>query len=311
MTDGMTATRRPSLRVDDGVYLALPGCASHIATVLGAVLAFLAWLLWLRTRGGKPGAALKGVSGVSGGAALAAAVAFDENGSILNRLPRILRHWLQHRRVLDVVPDGKVGLCKWERIRDLIDEVIGPGRTMGQAKIPLAILVADADAAARGDECTVVLSSWGTPDVLVTDAVAAAMALVPMAPTCAIPSLGTAMSPDRRRFFDCGFRKNIPDDVWDHTASPTVSMSCKQRQSTTGKPVRVSDDDPFAVIEALAGAVSQALNERRTSRSDGLHIVLDAVGSSLDFDLTPEETSERINNGRRSVEAAVADLGDL
>lgn len=307
MTDGMTATRRPSLRVDDGVYLALPGAASHIATVAGAVLAFLAWLLWLRTRGGKPGAVLKGVSGVSAGAAVAAAVAFG----VVEKLPRILRHWLQHRRVLDVVPDGKVGLCKWERIRDLIDEVIGPGCTMGQAKIPLAILVADADAAARGDECTVVLSSWGTPDVLVTDAVAAAMALVPMAPTCAIPSLGTAMSPDRRRFFDCGFRKNIPDDVWDFAVSPTVSFSCKQRQSPTGKPVRVSDGDPFAVVEALAGAVSQALNERRTSRSDGLHIVLDAVGSSLDFDLTPEETSERINNGRRSVEAAVADLGDL
>lgn len=304
MTDGMTATRRDAVSFAEGVYLALPGASSHIATVLGAVLAFLAHLLWLRTRRRMPGAVLKGVSGISAGAAVAAAVAFG----VEDKLPRILRHWLQHRRVLDFAPDGKVGLCRWERVRELIEEVIGPGVTMGQARIPLAILVADADAAARGDECTVVLSSWGTPNVLVVDAVAAAMAIVPLAPPCAIPSLGTAMSPDRRRFFDCGFRKNIPDDVWDFASSPTVSFSCRQRQVLTGKPVRVSDGDPLAVVEALVGAVSQALNERRTSRKDGMHIVLDAVGSSLDFDLTPEETTERISNGRRSVEAALADM---
>jgi predicted acylesterase/phospholipase RssA len=305
MTDGITASRASALDtlLAKGVWLAFPGAASHIATVAGAAIAIEEELERARAQG-NPDAKVKGTVGISAGAGVGTAVAFG----VLDRLPKVLRHWLQDQRVLDFVPDGKVGLCAWERIPRLVDELIGPGRKMGEAKVPLAILVADADAAKRGEDCVVVLSSWATPDVLVSEAVAAAMAIVPLAPMVRIPSRGTAMTPDIRLHFDCGWTKNVPDDIFDDRAEPTIAMTLRHREPLTGKPTRVTEADPLAQIEALAGAVSQALNRRNTRRTDGLHIVLDAVGSSLDFDLSPEETSERIQNGRRGVEAAFRDL---
>lgn len=305
MTDGITASRADRLAelLDDGVCLALPGAASHIATVAGAAIG-IEHELERRRRVGKPKATVKATAGISAGAGVATAVAFG----VLNRLPNLLRDWLQDQRVLDFVPDGKVGLCAWKQIPRLVDELLGHGRRMGEAKVPLAILVADADAAARGDDCVVVLSSWATPEVLVAEAVAAAMAIYPLAPMVRIPSRGTALSPDRRLHFDCGFAKNVPDDIFDARPEPTIAMTLRQRQAPTGKPTRVTEGDPLSQIEAIGGAVGQALNRRNTRRTDGLHIILDAVGSSLDFDLTPEETTQRIVNGRRGVEAAFAGL---
>lgn len=305
MTDGITASRvsRLGALLDEGVCLAFPGAASHLATVAGAAIG-IEHELGRRRRFGAPRAKVKATAGISAGAGVATAVSFG----VLDRLPSLLRDWMQDQRVLDFVPDGKVGLCAWRQIPRLVDELLGHGRRMGEAKIPLAILVADADCAARGEDCVVVLSSWMTPDVLVSEAVAAAMALYPLAPMVRIPSRGTALTPDIRLHFDCGFAKNVPDDVFDDRPEPTIAMTLKHREAPTGKPMRVIDSDPLSQIQAISGAVSQALNRRNTRRTDGLHVVLEAVGSSLDFDLSPEETTQRIVNGRRSVEAALADV---
>lgn len=302
MTDGMTERARDgAVDFTNGICLALPGAASHIATVAGGALEIEAYLAMKRAHGMR-GARIKATVGVSAGTGPCAAVSFG----VLEKLPRILREWMQDNRILDIVPDGKLGLCAWRRIPELVDELLGKGVELGEAQIPLAILVTDADAAARGDECVVVLSSWATPRVKVSEAIRAAMALVPLAPMVPIPSLGTELTPDIRLFFDCGFSKNVPDDVYDSRPEPTIACSVRQRPTLTGKPIRVTADNGLAQAAAVIGAVTRAPDRPSTRRTDGLHIVLDAVGSGLDFDLTPEETTQRITNGRRSVSAALA-----
>lgn len=258
-----------------------PGGASHVATIAGSALE-------LDKRG-----AVVGVAGVSAGGLVAIAHAFDR----LDDLPGLLRLWLQKNRLLDVVPDGRIGICAHRMVPRIIDELIGPGRKMGEASIPLCLVVTRASR-------PVYLSSWATPDVLVSHAGRGTSALVPLFPMVEIPSLGTALSPDVVKTYDGGFVDNLPDHVFDGRVDPTVSVSLRPIEPTTGRADRTGDD-PLSQAMDILGAVTFAPAQRKTRRTDGRHIVVDAYGSGLDFNLSVADIDKRIESGRRGVRAAL------
>jgi len=266
-------------------YVAFPGGASHVATIAGAALE-------LDKRG-----VILGAAGVSAGGLVAIATAFGQ----LDKLGDLLRHWLQSSRILDIWPDGKLGICKGERIPSIIDALIGPGARMSDADMPLVLVVTRRVA---GRTRPVYLSSWATPNVLVSEAGGATAALVPLFPMRTIPSLGTSMSPDIVKSYDGGFTDNLPDHVFDGRVDPTVSVGLDVIESKTGKP-SVTRDDPLSQALDIVDAVTFAQSLRKTRRTDGMHIPVRAEGSGLDFDLLSAETDRRIENGRRGVRAAL------
>lgn len=268
----------------NSISLALPGAASHVATVAGFAIG-VSRLVRIAM-----------VAGVSAGALVAILVAFKK----IHLLPKLLEKWLQANRLLDMRPDGAIGLCAWEVIPRIVDEVLGPNVTMGEAKLPLVIVVTDVDKAARGEDPTTYLTSWGTPHVLVREAAAATSALYPLARMVRIPSFGSAMSPDLRLWMDGGFAKNLPDQVFDDQPQRGISLGLRPQPVTTGKTTRVGERDAVDQAKAVLGALTAAADRPSTKRTDGLHLVATAHGSGLDFSLSPAEVRERISAGRKS-----------
>jgi predicted acylesterase/phospholipase RssA len=258
-------------------FVALPGGASHVATIAGAAEA-------LDER-----VDVIGWAGVSAGFLVAALAAFGE----LHQMRHLLEKMLQKNRVLDIRPDGKLGICAWEVIPALVDEIVGADARLSDAKVPLCGVVTSADTCSP-----MYLSSWATPNVLVRELARATSAIHPLAPFVPIPSLGTERSPDIRLFIDGGFTDNLPDHVFDaRPSAPTISVSLKAPDNL----VRVREGDHIGQAVAVVGAVTFAQGRRKTRRSDGVVVDVDANGSGLDFDLSLEEIRHRVASGRLGV----------
>lgn len=254
------------------VACVLPGGASHVATLEGVAevvdseFDVVAW------------------GGVSAGFLVALMAAFG----LLNKAPKLLLDSLQENRVLDFGLDGKVGLCRWEVIPRLVDEVLGVDARLGDSKVPLVGVVTSADTGKP-----VYLSSWSSPTAKCREVARASSALLPLAPMVTLPSLGTVLSPDVRLYYDGGFTDNLPDHVFDHLPERTVSVSLRSEDSN-----RVRSDDVVGQALSVMQAVTFAAGQRKSRRQDGILIDVDAVGSGLDFDLSPREVRSRINRGR-------------
>lgn len=262
-------------------FVCLPGGASHVATIFGAADECSERL------------DVAGVSGVSAGFLVAVLLAFGK----MAEGPKLLERLLQGNRVLDPGVDGDLGLCRWEVIPAIVDEVLGKGARMGDALIPLVGVVTDADRARP-----LYVSKRDHPYTLVSEVARASSAILPIAKMVPIPSLGTQMSPDIRLFYDGGFVDNLPDHVFDESAddAPVVSVSLDAGDDV----VRVKPGQHLQQCAAVVRAITFAQGQRKTRRKGGLRITCPAVGSGLDFDLSPETIRQRIANGRRP--AAVA-----
>lgn len=263
------------------IHAVFPGGASHVATIAGSALE-------LDKR-----SAIVGAAGVSAGGLVAIAIAFGK----LDLLPALLRYWLQGRRLLDFVPDGKLGLIAGRVIPRIIDDLIGPGVTMGEADMPLVLVVTRASK-------PVYLSARETPQVRVSEAGLGTASLYPLFPMTTLPSLGTEMTPDVVKTYDGGFGDNLPDHVFDGRVDPTVSIGLRPIEVHTGRAERTGDDALSQAMDVL-GAITFAQAQRKTRRTDGRHIVVDAIGSGLDFNLSVEDIDRRIEAGRRGVRAAL------
>lgn len=269
--------------------VALPGGASHVATIAGAALQL------------DQDHDVVGWSGVSAGFLVALLAAFGE----LHQAPALMEQFLRRNRVLDFNGvDGNIGACAWRAIPDLVDDVLGDGVKMGDALVPLYGVVTSADTREP-----VYLSSKVTPNVLVSEVARATSAIVPLARMVPIPSLGTELSPDVRLFFDGGYVDNLPDDVFDFAPAPTVAVRLRHRSGI----VRVREGDPLAQALAIAGAVTFAACQRKSRRRDhdGIVVDVDAIGSGFDFDLSINEVRQRIKSGRAGVVAAQEKLAAL
>lgn len=271
-------------------FFAFPGGASHVATEAGAALGLLDEL--------EPA----GASGVSAGFLVAVLVAFG----LIDKAPALLTKMLQKNRVLDLKhPDGNLGLCAWNVVPELVDELLGPNARMGDSPIPLVGVVTNADTGRP-----LYLSKKHAPKVLVRDVARATSAILPLASMVTMPSMGTDMSPDRRLFYDGGFVDNLPDHVFDARPEPTISMTLGTDDSIIRVP-SFDVDAKAALLQALAvvRAVTFAQSQRKSRRAhvDGVHINLHAVGSGLDFNLTSEVIAARIARGRAAIVQAAAE----
>jgi len=259
------------------IRVCVPGGASHAPTLAGG-------LYYLDTVYD-----VVAVAGASAGALSAIAYAF---GVPLKDLLRVLTRLLQKDRVLDrsLAATGRYGRCAWEVIGEAVKELVGAHTTMGEALVPLLIVVTDARTSRP-----VYLSSWATPNVLVWEAAAATSALIPLASMKYIPSYRPG-----RLYYDGGFTDNNPDHVFDSAPEPTYSFRL-------AGPDRDGDgiEDEIDLGEwqfdraamSIAKSLTYAPGSSKSRRTDRVCIPLRAKGSGLDFSLTPKEIEDRFKTG--------------
>jgi len=267
-------------------FRSYPGGAGHALALAGADSAL-----------DELGPAL-GYAGVSAGALIAIARAFGIGHA---RLQAVLERLLQQDRLLDIAPLrlGDAGLCAWDVVPRTIDELLGRGVTMGEARVPLIVVVTDLDSGAPR-----YLSSQHTPRVLVSEAARATSAFPGIAPQLTIPSLGTAMSPDIRLHTDGGVTDNTADHVWDDRVAPRVAL-----RLVGSEPLRrVRHGEPIAQALALFNALTFAPSTLKSRRLDGVVIDVPRVGDGLDFSLSTDEMRARWRAGHAAVMARAADV---
>jgi predicted acylesterase/phospholipase RssA len=270
-------------------FLCYPGGASHVATIAGADAA-LAQLV-----------DVAGVSGVSAGGLVAIARAFGVSSA---RLQVLLEELLQDSRILDINPFrlGDAGLCAWDVLPKAVDKLIGPGRTFQQAAIPLCVVASNLDTGTPR-----YLSSWLTPEVKVREAARATSAIPGVAPTVAIPSLGTSLSPDIRLHTDGGVVDNTTDAVFDDEPAPRIALRLRGGNDL----VRVRHGDNVGQLLSIFRASTWAASRLKSTRSDGLVIDLPAHGSGFDFDLTPDDVRARWVAGYDAVMFRAPDIAAM
>lgn len=270
--------------------LSLQGGGPEGDRIAGAALAFVAFCA-------RHGIVIAGVSGSSVGAIVAVLVAF---GFSAQRILELLVHYLAHNRMLD--PGGKAlarfRLLEWSRIPELVEKELGVGAKLGQAKIPLVICVSNLD---TGEP--LYLTSWTHPDVLVSEALRAASAVHPrITGAHTIPSLGTKLSPDVRRFIDSGWTDNTVDGVFDDDC-PRVAIRLNNdatRVRSVWQGGGLFDDDLAAFRCAL-----NAASRPKTRRRDGLDVVL-ARGAGWDFSKDPKVVRESWAEGGQAAWQALS-----
>jgi hypothetical protein len=271
------------------VHVCYPGGASHVATLAGADAALASLVDFA------------GVSGVSAGGLVAVARAFNVAAA---RTQALIEDMLQDSRVLDINPFrlGDGGVCAWEVIPKAVDKLIGPGRTFQEAVHPLCVVATNLDTGGPR-----YLSSWLTPTVKVREAARATSAIPGIAPTVAIPSLGTSLSPDIRLHTDGGVTDNTCDDVFDDEKEPRIALRLRGGNDL----VRVRHGDNIGQAFAVFRAATWAASRLKSTRKDGLVIDLPALGSGFNFDLTVDEIRARWRAGYDAVMARAGEIAAL
>ena len=197
---------------------------------------------------------------------------------------------------------GDAGLCAWDVIPKAVDKLIGPGRTFQQAALPLCVVASNLDTGTPR-----YLSSWLTPEVKVREAARATSAIPGVAPTVAIPSLGTSLSPDIRLHTDGGVVDNTTDAVFDDEPAPRIALRLRGGNDL----VRVRHGDNVGQLLSIFRASTWAASRLKSTRSDGLVIDLPAHGSGFDFDLTPDDVRARWVAGYDAVMFRAPDIAAM
>ncbi len=281
----LVAPRSPALPASG--FVAVSGGATF-APLLAAAAYRVAELM--RAAGGE----LKGGAGVSAGGLAVAALVF---GVPLAKIEALFVELLAANRVLDRKPGGLIlegwGVCHWEVIRDAAAELFGAKTTMGDAPLPLVLVVTDAYF-----KRPIYLSKRDTPKVTIVDGLARTSSIWPFAPMLPMPSHADVIG--NRRVFDGGFVDNFPNHVFDHLDAPTVGLRLGGEPAAA---VRLEDlDDAIAcALEALTWSSQQS----KSKRDDSIVIDVDTsgLGSGFDFNLKPSDVRNRMDAGTAAVDA--------
>lgn len=211
-----------------------------------------------------------GWAGTSAGALIATLKAFAvPDDVILHHLKNMLRDG----KMIDIVPDGRMGLLQWEAIPALCDKVLGPSAKMDDALTDLVVCVSDLDTGLPQ-----YISKKKHPKVLLREVLPATASFAPglITPICTIPSLGTEMSPDISGKGDGGWTDNCCSAVWDDCREPTIHVRFHEADIK-----RVRDWQPIATASALMKCGLNAANANRSVRrhADGQTAWLSRDGS--------------------------------
>lgn len=256
-----------------------PGAGSHLMTELG----FLAGLQQI--------ADVEAFSGTSAGGCNAVVGAF---GVSLPKARRIVQPILQRNRVLDVNPISAVnlGLCAWQVVPRIVDELLGPKVELGAAGKRLILGVTDLDS---GLPRYFDSSVEGHKKILVRDIVRVMTGIPVIAPMMSIPSwmVGT-FTPSIQLHTDGGVSDNTVDHVFDDLAIPRLAIRLK---TTSMKVHRVRSGDPIGQALGLFGAMLTAASTLKSRRDDGVVVDVPAVGDGLNFDVSDDELDQRWSAG--------------
>lgn len=240
---------------------------------------------------------VSGWSGASVGALIAALKAFGvSDASML----KAFQKFLDGRFVALGGPDSwaRGGVLKWSAIDEACDEVLGHTAALGDARTALVVGVTDLDSGKP-----FYLSKDAHPKVLVKHALRASCAFMGGAtPACAIPTLGSRMSPDIRLFADGGYTDNTVDHVFDHKIEPRVLLKLAPNELK-----RVRFGDVAAIHGAVFNALFYAQGLPKSRRSDGLVIEVPAAGG-WEFNKTADRVNEEYKTGYSSGMAHAAQL---
>ena len=210
-----------------------------------------------------------GWSGASAGALVAAAKAFDvEDSLIMAAISQALGNG--HLLRIDPLAVARGGVLDWEVLGRMVDKVIGPGKRLADARLPLVICVTDLD-----KRRPMYLDRITNPEVKVREAVMVSCAFMAgVTPACAIPSLGTPLSPDVRLFADGGYVDNTVDGVFDAMEAPRVLL----RLAPNADVQRIRSGDISGIHGAVLASALYAASQPKSRRTDGL--VVDVEGAN-------------------------------
>jgi len=211
-----------------------------------------------------------GWSGASAGSIVAACKAFGlPDEVIVAMLVDVLESGQNLALSPASVPRG--GLFSLDIIGDLVDTHVGKGARLGDATSGLVVCVTDLDRARP-----VYLSKHSTPRIVVREAVIASSSFMcGVVPAAVIPSIGTELSPDIRLYGDGGLTDNTVDSVWDHKPEPRVSV--RLGEAPMDPAGRIRPGDVPAILSAIPRALLWAPSQRKSRRTDGLDVDIDAV----------------------------------
>lgn len=260
--------------------LVLQGGGSNICGMAGAAYELGRRHQWAR------------VCGTSAGGLLALALAFRVPE---DRLRAFLEHYLQSNRLLD----GDIGTfifrwgwCRGDVLRKAARYLIGEGATLGDAPIPVAVVVGD-----LYQRQPRVLSSWETPDVDVADAAVATSAIPGVFAPQTIRGLGRGT--ETRLHCDGGVALNFALGLFDDDPRPTIGIRPRDARAERAQVVR---DLPNLLMALASMRQWAADNSHRSSKRD--HVVVDVDASDgLDFSLSADDIGARWQLGVQAARA--------
>ena len=261
-------------REEDGVYLIAPGGTSHVVTLGGAVYAVDAL------------ANVYGIAGTSAGGLNALAYAF---GVQAKELLKLYQDLLQTDRILDrsIFAASAYGLCKFDTIRTALNRLLGANARLGDALIPLILVVTDAHTGRP-----VYLSSEKTPKVMCSEAGTATASLVPLSRMQFMPSLVPG-----RLYYDGGFTDNCPDHVFEDRPHKTLILDLQVDHEDDAIPIHNAMD----AAKSVARSLTYAQSAKKNTRTDTVTVPVPVRGSGFDFSLTPDVSAKRWMDGARAV----------
>lgn len=230
-------------------------------------------------------------AGTSAGALAALAIAYrvDEG-----RLRSVLEHALANNRLLDGDIGcflSRYGWCRGDVLRATARNLVGEGARLGDAPIPVAVVVGDLYTRAPR-----VLSSWATPDVLVEDAATATAAIPGVFAAQTIRGLGVGF----RLHVDGGVSMNFALDLFDDQPNvPTIGIRPAPERRRL-EPVK----DLRAYLWAIAGLRQWAADNAYRSGKQLVRIVDVQGGDGLDFSLSAADIQQRWDAGIEAMRRA-------
>jgi predicted acylesterase/phospholipase RssA len=265
----------PALKQADVV---ISGGASHIVSLCAAVQALRNYRSFNR------------IGGTSAGGVVALMEAF---GIPYSKQVKLIHTMVTKNGIMDPHPKAWVNgaVTQWRRIPQMTQRVIGKDTVLGESKIPVFVIVCDAyEGRPR------MLSSWGTPDVLVSEAAAATSAIYPLADMQTIPSSGTG----NRLYFDGGFAQNFAMEAFDDMPEVETVGIRMDTSTVTVIPVRSVKDRLIAIARNMLWSSSNAyLSVKPHARM----VTIVSPYDGLSFDQSQKEFLDRITIGSRAVHA--------
>jgi predicted acylesterase/phospholipase RssA len=225
-----------------------------------------------------------GYSGASIGACLAALMAA---GIPVDKILDYFVEYLQKNRMLDFSPKAwrKLQLLAWDKIRELSQKALGSKARMGDFGVDLVICVSDLDTSEP-----IYISSMEHPRVFVHEVLPVSCAVHPrFTGAHAIPSMGTQMSPSRKRGIDGGWTDNTVDGVWD-ARGPRAAVRLNNAHLDRVRSLEQGGgliDDDIATFKCALYAASLP----KTKRSDGYDILLER-GAGWDFSKSEKQVRD-------------------